>query len=168
MLTYAQARGPPTATTCAVIRSKFNNGETVFRHACTMGLEGIVSKRKTSPYRSGRSPDWLKTKNPACAAVEREAEENWAGEGVGQSELAAYPHQQRREGDPCAREQSSSWSVLSIFLASPAFGDDHKEATDAAYCVPASRRLKFLSLEISKVKDPQSGEVTVVPYKPDA
>jgi hypothetical protein len=42
-----------------------------------MGLEGIVSKRKTSPYRSGRSPDWLKSKNPACAAVQREAEEDW-------------------------------------------------------------------------------------------
>jgi hypothetical protein len=28
-----------------------------------MGLEGIVSKRKDSAYRSGRSPDWLKMKN---------------------------------------------------------------------------------------------------------
>jgi bifunctional non-homologous end joining protein LigD len=46
-------------------------------HACMMGLEGIVSKRKDSPYRSGRSPDWLKMKNPACAAVKREAEEDW-------------------------------------------------------------------------------------------
>jgi len=42
-----------------------------------LGLEGIVSKRKDSPYRSGRSPDWLKMKNPACAAVKREAEEDW-------------------------------------------------------------------------------------------
>jgi bifunctional non-homologous end joining protein LigD len=49
----------------------------VFAHACKMGLEGIVSKRKDSPYRSGRSPDWLKMKNPACAAVKREAEEDW-------------------------------------------------------------------------------------------
>jgi bifunctional non-homologous end joining protein LigD len=39
------------------------DGETVFRHACKLGLEGIVSKRKDSPYRSGRSPDWLKMKN---------------------------------------------------------------------------------------------------------
>jgi bifunctional non-homologous end joining protein LigD len=53
------------------------DGEVVFRHACKMGLEGIVSKRKDSPYRSGRSPDWLKLKNPACAAVKREAEEDW-------------------------------------------------------------------------------------------
>jgi hypothetical protein len=43
-------------------------------------LEGTVSKRKDSPYRSGRSPDWLKSKNPACEAVRREAEENWGRE----------------------------------------------------------------------------------------
>jgi ATP-dependent DNA ligase len=53
------------------------DGPTVFAHACKMGLEGIVSKRKDSPYRSGRSPDWVKSKNPACAAVKREAEEDW-------------------------------------------------------------------------------------------
>jgi bifunctional non-homologous end joining protein LigD len=34
------------------------DGPTVFAHACRMGLEGIVSKRKDSAYRSGRSPDW--------------------------------------------------------------------------------------------------------------
>src|SRR5262245_11583342 len=56
---------------------KFDDGEIVFRHACKMGLEGIVSKRKDSPYRSGRSSDWLKMKNPACEAVRREAEEDW-------------------------------------------------------------------------------------------
>jgi bifunctional non-homologous end joining protein LigD len=43
--------------------------------ACKMGLEGIVSKRLGSRYRSGRSPDWLKFKNPAAPAVRREAEE---------------------------------------------------------------------------------------------
>jgi bifunctional non-homologous end joining protein LigD len=53
------------------------DGAMVFRHACRMELEGIVSKRRDSPYRSGRSPDWLKSKNPACAAVKREAEEDW-------------------------------------------------------------------------------------------
>jgi ATP-dependent DNA ligase len=34
-------------------------GDVVFRHTCKMGLEGIVSKRLGSRYRSGRSPDWL-------------------------------------------------------------------------------------------------------------
>jgi bifunctional non-homologous end joining protein LigD len=53
------------------------DGETIFRHACKLGLEGIVSKRKDSPYRSGRSPDWLKMKNPEAPAVKREAEEDW-------------------------------------------------------------------------------------------
>jgi ATP-dependent DNA ligase len=51
----------------------------VRRHACKLGLEGIVSKRKDSAYRSGRSPDWLKMKNPVAPAVKREAEEDWGG-----------------------------------------------------------------------------------------
>jgi bifunctional non-homologous end joining protein LigD len=56
------------------------DGEIVFRHACKLGLEGIVSKRKDSPYRSGRSPDWLKMKNADAPAVKREAEEDWGRE----------------------------------------------------------------------------------------
>jgi len=35
-------------------------------------LEGIVSKRGDSANRSGRSPDWLKMKNPAAPAVKRQ------------------------------------------------------------------------------------------------
>jgi len=31
----------------------------VFRHGCKLGLEDIVSKRVGSPYRSGRSRDWV-------------------------------------------------------------------------------------------------------------
>jgi bifunctional non-homologous end joining protein LigD len=53
------------------------DGPTVFAHARKMGFEGIVSKRKDSMYRSGRSPDWLKMKNPEASAVKREAEEDW-------------------------------------------------------------------------------------------
>ena len=56
------------------------DGDVVFRHACKMGLEGIVSKRLGSIYRSGRSRDWLKFKNPAAPAVKREAEEDWGRE----------------------------------------------------------------------------------------
>jgi bifunctional non-homologous end joining protein LigD len=54
-----------------------HDGESVFWHACKMGLEGIVSKRLGSRYRSGRSKDWLKFKNPEAPAVKREAEEEW-------------------------------------------------------------------------------------------
>ena len=49
----------------------------VFHHACKLGVEGIVSKRLGSRYRSGRSSDWLKFKNPAAPAVRRRAEEDW-------------------------------------------------------------------------------------------
>jgi len=45
--------------------------------AFRLGLEGILSKRIGSHYRSGRSPDWLKFKNPEAPAVKREAEEDW-------------------------------------------------------------------------------------------
>jgi ATP-dependent DNA ligase len=41
------------------------DGALIFRHACAMGLEGIVSKRLGSRHVSGRTRAWLKTKNPA-------------------------------------------------------------------------------------------------------
>jgi bifunctional non-homologous end joining protein LigD len=47
------------------------NGATVFRHACKLGLEGIVSKQLTAPYRSGPSRDWIKVKNPDSPAMQR-------------------------------------------------------------------------------------------------
>jgi len=36
-----------------------------------------VSKRLRSRYRSGRSKDWLKFKNPGAPAVKRESEKDW-------------------------------------------------------------------------------------------
>jgi bifunctional non-homologous end joining protein LigD len=38
------------------------SGDAMIRHACRLGLEGIVSKRKDKPYVGGRGPHWLKTK----------------------------------------------------------------------------------------------------------
>lgn len=37
-------------------------GDAMLRHACRLGLEGIVSKHKDKPFRGGRSLDWQKTK----------------------------------------------------------------------------------------------------------
>jgi bifunctional non-homologous end joining protein LigD len=54
------------------------DGAIVFREACRLGCKGIVSKRLGSIYRRGRSPLWLKVKNPNAPAVKREAEEDWA------------------------------------------------------------------------------------------
>jgi ATP-dependent DNA ligase len=36
-----------------------------------MGLEGIVAKRRDRLYHSGRSPDWIKVKNPEAPAATR-------------------------------------------------------------------------------------------------
>jgi len=52
-------------------------GTVVFRHACKLGLEGIVSKRLTSPYRSGPSRDWVKVKNPDSPAMRRARAGRW-------------------------------------------------------------------------------------------
>jgi bifunctional non-homologous end joining protein LigD len=47
------------------------DGGIIFEHACRMGLEGIVSKRRDFPYRSGRSKCWIKVKNPTSPAALR-------------------------------------------------------------------------------------------------
>jgi ATP-dependent DNA ligase len=54
-------------------------GAFICKHACAIGREGIVSKRRGSAYRSGRVDHWLKIKNPAAPAVKREADEDWDG-----------------------------------------------------------------------------------------
>jgi bifunctional non-homologous end joining protein LigD len=47
------------------------DGASVFRHACKLGCEGIVSKQRASPYRSGRVKTWIKVKNPDSPAMAR-------------------------------------------------------------------------------------------------
>jgi ATP-dependent DNA ligase len=46
-------------------------GPDLFRHACLMGLEGMVSKHRESTYRGGRSDRWVKVKNRAHPAFDR-------------------------------------------------------------------------------------------------
>ena len=46
-------------------------GPDLFRKACEFGLEGLVSKRRNSTYRSGRSPSWIKVKNRKHPALDR-------------------------------------------------------------------------------------------------
>ena len=53
-------------------------GAVIYKHACALGCEGIVSKRLGSPYRAGRSAHWLKIKNPNAPAARRLEEEDWA------------------------------------------------------------------------------------------
>jgi hypothetical protein len=40
-----------------------------FKHACRLGLEGVVSKLAGSPYRSRRTDDWLKASHFAGAPI---------------------------------------------------------------------------------------------------
>jgi bifunctional non-homologous end joining protein LigD len=47
------------------------HGEKLFEAVCDLGLEGIVSKRLTSVYRSGPSRTWVKVKNPKAPAATR-------------------------------------------------------------------------------------------------
>jgi bifunctional non-homologous end joining protein LigD len=43
------------------------DGQRVFEHACKFGLEGLVSKRRDSPYRAGEHSFWVKVK---CKATD--------------------------------------------------------------------------------------------------
>jgi bifunctional non-homologous end joining protein LigD len=47
------------------------DGWAIFAQACRLGTEGIVSKHREHPYRSGPSKSWLKIKNPAAPGVLR-------------------------------------------------------------------------------------------------
>jgi bifunctional non-homologous end joining protein LigD len=46
-------------------------GPDLFRAACDMGLEGLVSKRQDRPYQAGRSRHWIKMKNRKHPAIDR-------------------------------------------------------------------------------------------------
>jgi ATP-dependent DNA ligase len=53
------------------------DGATVFAPACQLGAEGIISKRVDGTYRSGPCRLWIKVRNPASIAVQRERSEMW-------------------------------------------------------------------------------------------
>jgi bifunctional non-homologous end joining protein LigD len=53
------------------------DGPVVFAHACQFGAEGIVSKKIDSTYRSGPCRVWIKVRNRASIAVQRERSEMW-------------------------------------------------------------------------------------------
>jgi bifunctional non-homologous end joining protein LigD len=51
------------------------DGAAIFALACGLGCEGIVSKHREHPYRSGPSKAWLKIKNPEAPGMLRFREE---------------------------------------------------------------------------------------------
>jgi bifunctional non-homologous end joining protein LigD len=57
-----------------IVIAPFEQGEIgpdLFRAACNMGLEGMVSKRSDRLFRGGRSKDWIKVKNRKHPALSR-------------------------------------------------------------------------------------------------
>jgi hypothetical protein len=71
----------------ALNRHYDGDGTVIYKHACALGCEGIVSKPLGSTYRSGRVNDWLKIKNPAAPAAKREADEDWGNKRWGHGRL---------------------------------------------------------------------------------
>lgn len=71
-------------------------GETMLRHACRNGLEGVVSKRADAFYRSGRTGDWIKSK---CTqrqefVIAGYAPSQASGRGLGSLVLGVYKNGQ--------------------------------------------------------------------------
>lgn len=67
------------------------DGASLLRYACRMGLEGIIGKHETKPYRSGRLGDWVKVKcvqSEGFAIVGYEPSRDALG-GIGRLLLAA-------------------------------------------------------------------------------
>jgi bifunctional non-homologous end joining protein LigD len=69
-----------------------NLGDKVFAQACQLALEGVVSKRRNAPYRSGRTDSWVKSK-----CIERQefviagySKSSVAGKGLGSLLLGYY------------------------------------------------------------------------------
>jgi bifunctional non-homologous end joining protein LigD len=46
-------------------------GAELFKAACNMGLEGLVSKHRERAYKAGRCEHWIKVKNPAALASQK-------------------------------------------------------------------------------------------------
>jgi bifunctional non-homologous end joining protein LigD len=53
------------------------DGPVVFAHACRLGPEGIVWKKVDGAYHSGPCRIWIKVRNPASIALQRERSEKW-------------------------------------------------------------------------------------------
>jgi bifunctional non-homologous end joining protein LigD len=66
--------------TDGIFTAQFEQGEIgpdLFRHACLLGLEGMVSKRLDRPYRPGKSNSWIKVKNRKHPAMTRAKDFDW-------------------------------------------------------------------------------------------
>ena len=64
----------PEDSAIQYVEHALGHGEKLFKAACKLGLEGIVSKKLDAPYRSGKTKAWIKVKNPGAPAATRAAD----------------------------------------------------------------------------------------------
>jgi bifunctional non-homologous end joining protein LigD len=94
-------------------------GPDLFRAACNVGLEGLVSKRIDRPYRGGRSPDWVKVKNRKHILV---AYRHGLSEGLGKGTTASVEPKSEHAQLDCGPDptspalRASSASFVKIFF----------------------------------------------------
>jgi bifunctional non-homologous end joining protein LigD len=91
------ARRPDGITVAPFERGEI--GPNLFRAACRLGLEGLVSKHRDRPYRGGRQKFWIKVKNrshPAASGIKARAPSDVAKSAPQGKARPAPPNSRRR------------------------------------------------------------------------
>ena len=78
-------------------------GAKFFEHACKVGLEGIISKRRSAPYVSGRGRDWLKVK---CLGRQEFVIVGWTEPKKSREDSARSCSRSKRQGPRLCRARS--------------------------------------------------------------
>jgi hypothetical protein len=84
----------------------------MFKAVCKLGLEGIVSKKLDSPYKSGPSKAWLKIKNPKAPADTRH---RW--NVLGKKDLAVMPSKEEDRAERLFRQRQEGTKALQEYRA---------------------------------------------------
>lgn len=137
---------PPAAETAQLRYSDhvLGSGANILDHAREMKLEGIVSKRATAPYRSGRVGDWIKTKCSASQEFVIGGFTEGAGArqgGIGSLLLGYYQDGSLRyaghvgTGFTAKQAIDMRQRLMRIKVAKPGYGELPKEARPGAIWV---------------------------------
>jgi bifunctional non-homologous end joining protein LigD len=95
-----------------VLNEQFDHdGTLVFEHACLLGCEGIVSKRKDSRYRSGRSHHWVEGQESGGTSGHARDRR-----GLGQTQMAVRkrPAEKRIPIPPLKRKASNLYQAANL------------------------------------------------------